>query len=728
MPAGNPEELENFLFTHEYLFRQQTARFYPLPFALLEQYPDMWDFSLLSRNPNMPWDLQTLGRFGQQIDWQALSANTGMRWTTDVLDHYRDKIHWPELCKNPALPFTDALLERYAHDLNWVYLSTNPAIPLTDVFLEKYQDRIHWQMLKNYNPDLDKVGTPFREKLAALPDTPVRSYILPDHTKRYIRWRIQAESLPEPLRQALESPVSQIPEDFFAQYWDCWDWQNIGLCIHLRWSVSFFERFYQYLDRCVTLNSAFYTQVLEPVLNDSLIEQVCARLNPEHVVQFYYLQDKGDEYGVLPNVRYTLPGNPPYEAYRPVHEQWRAFFSNSDLEATLPEVQYELSWFLRHPIRFADYHEGPFGSQYPAMVVSGKLKEMLEKFELPPHRFYPIDLAIQNDLFGVEVRRYYIFFVPEQEYLYFDFARIKLFEDQDRPQIPDEAPLYHRSYYDSSYFTRQTAQAYAGPVDTPEAFLAARAELSVRAPEKSLRPQEYVWDAAFDLISCGAENPRNRIWVSEDIKKAMEESGATGIRFERVFETRPRMRGLETPEHRLKNAQILESLRGEFQNRAPEPEQITIRNFRAAEAWAEEVRRNKGIVRKLYSDHPATYATDDAFLQKIREKEIQFDVVFPGWFIEILKSGKLPEAFSDFTLMPLEHIYCQQLERDLPLTVKSVVFAEYSSSSLFLALKGDSLYELDDAIWQHEIDQGPPPWVMMRMDKNGNPIKNMGHP
>jgi hypothetical protein len=455
---------------------------------------------------------------------------------------------------------------------------------------------------------------------------------------------------------------------------------------------------------------------LEPVLNNDVIENVCARLNPENVVKFYSLEDKMDEYGVLPNVRYTIPGNPSYEAYRPVHAQWTAFFSNGDLDVPLPKVQFELSWFLRHPIRFADYHQWNYDDHYPAIVVSGKMKRVLEQFKLPPHLFYKIELAITSDLFGTESRDYYILFVPEQDYLYYDYDKTVLVEDEDRKYEPNRS--YHKPYYDSSYFTRQTAMPYPAVISSPEDFLKAKEELSLRDPLKKLRPREYIWNADFDLISCKAENPRRSIWISEDLKKAMEIAGLEGVRFERVIETRPRMLGLETPERRKKNETILQSLQAEFLNAPPLPEQITIRNFRAAEAWAEEVRCNKGIVQKLFAGTP-DYATDDAFLQKIREKEIEFDVVFPGWFIELLKNGKLPEAFSDFTLTPLEHIYCQQLVEDLPLTVKSVVFAEYSTSVLFLALKKDSLYELEDAIWQHEFDQGPPPWIVMYVDKNG---------
>ena len=56
------------------------------------------------------------------------------------------------------------------------------------------------------------------------------------------------------------------------------------------------------------------------------------------------------------------------------------------------------------------------------------------------------------------------------------------------------------------------------------------------------------------------------------------------------------------------------------------------------------------------------------------------------------------------------------ISEDFPPSVKSVVFAECGTEVLFLALKKDSFFELDDVIYTHEYDQGPPPRIKMRMD------------
>jgi len=50
MPFETHSVFEKFLFTHEYLFRQLTSRYYPLSFALIEKHADMWDMLSLYCN------------------------------------------------------------------------------------------------------------------------------------------------------------------------------------------------------------------------------------------------------------------------------------------------------------------------------------------------------------------------------------------------------------------------------------------------------------------------------------------------------------------------------------------------------------------------------------------------------------------------------------------------------------------------------------------------------
>ena len=708
-----PTALENFLFTHEYLFRQQTARYYPLSFDLIEQFADTWDFQLLCSNPRIRWDMPALQKWTLRIDWSALSGNKGITWTEELLNRYADRIDWIQLSQNPTFPFSEPIMQQYEARINWIYLSVNPALPLTDAFLGTYESKIFWPLLKKYNTNIQAVSARFQEKLKSLPDNHTENvFPLPDITDQYIKWEVKKSPLPPELEEKRQAPVSDLDEDFFERYDAYWEWRHLSGCVHLNWSTSFFERFYMRLSQEVAENPAFFEKVLQPVLHDALIERVCERLNPPHAVRFYYFEDQQDAFGMLPEVRQVQPASGQRTSN---WDEWKLVLFGKDLAVPLPDNDFELSWFLRHPIRYADYHHWPYEPHYPAIVVSEKLKGILERFKLPPHHFYEISLAIPENLYGTETRTYYILVVPEQSYLYFDYSKVTFVLDQDRVPFPNRGPNGHRPYYLSSYFTRSNAPKYPETINTPDDFLAAREKLKEQDGSFHLRPIEYIWNTDFDLIACSDEHPYRRIWVSDNIRKAIEISGLTGMRFEQVWECRPRMLQLENEETRLEKEQILKALSAEYAQKPPEEEQITVRRYREMAAWAETVRSNKGLVKKLYEEKPPD-VTNDPFIAAIRQREIDMDVVFPAWFVDMVRKEQLPEALSDFKLLSLESMYSAEIEDDSPITVKSVVFAEYSSQVLFLVLKVGSLYEMDDAIYVKEYDQGYPASMILPME------------
>lgn len=382
--------------------------FYSLSPALMAKYMNLWNFSFLSANTSIDWNIATISRFEKHIDWSALSGNAGITWTEEILDRYKSNFNWQQLSANPAFPVTDKIIEKYTKYLNWIFLSSNPSIPTDDVFLDKYSTKINWSVLKNCNKNINKISQKFQQKLIHLPESRTQSpFPLPDIVSRYIKWNVKAENLSDEFRSLMNERISQVSDFLFEKYKPLWYWRHISACIHLNWSIDFFERFYDDLGSEVTTNVAFY-------------------------------------------------------------------------------------------------------------------------------------------------------------------------------------------------------------------------------------------------------------------------------------------------------------------RRAPEPEQITIINFKKAELWAERVRLNKGIVKKLRAGAPPVVLQDD-FMARIRQREEELDVVFPNWFVQIMECQQMPEGLEDYEIKTLESLKCYMISEDFPISVKSVVFAEYGTEVLFLALKKDSYYELDDIIYTHEYDQGPPPRIKMRM-------------
>jgi hypothetical protein len=641
-----------------------------------------------------------------------------MKWTAAILERFDHRLEWNYLGANPTFPFTDSILEKFGTSARWWSFSRNPALPLTEAFLDKYGENLNWELVKSCHEDrLGELSPKYRKKLEGLPDYFRGKYAPPpDQVGAFLKPEFKSGILPEPLRAALEYPLSHMSDAFLETYAAYLNWSEISQTEHLEWSIDFFEQFYRQLTYDVARNRFLYQTILAPGLNDALIERVCARLQPENLVPFYCLKPAS-----LSEIGSVWSEHGPAEGDPSLYEAFNAWFERGDLEQPLPAVHFKLIARDTNPVHFNDVLVWRFEARYPVCVVSGRFKHILQQFALPLHRFFPVDIHIEDEFFGSECRTYYIFYVPEQGYLYYDYENtvfVEEREEKERRLSYDSLPPYHTT----SYFTRQMAPRYPHPIRTSEEFVAAREELNQRDQLLQLRPQEYTWKAGFDLIGSDSPFMYYHIWVSDNLKKTIEATGLTGVRFERVWESRPRMLGLETPQHRSRVEQIHARLREEFENK-PEPEQVTIRNFRAAQAWAESVPQNSGMVKKLFDGDPARYATDDIVLQKIRQKEVELDLLFPEWFIKMLQTGQLPQGLEDFSVKSPESLYQMSWRKDFPVSVKAVEFAESGGGgALFLALKKDSFYELDDAIYLIEYDQGPPPWLVVRVDGDGNLI------
>ena len=709
--------LEHFLFTHSYLFFQHISRYYALSADLMERYGHLWDFTAISTNDRIDWNLETITRFEDRIYWYFFSMNTGVKWTKTMLERFENRLDWYWLARNPNFPFTDDILETLGTSSRWSSLSCNPALPLTDDFLDKYGEKLSWRWVKNFHEDrLHELSPRYRKKLDDFPDEFQSKRVpLPDQVGAFLKYEKKSGYLPEPLRAALEYPLSHMSDDFLETYAAYLDWSQISRTEHLEWSTGFFERLYRHLTYDVTWNRFFYQTVLAPALDDTLIERICARLHPENQVPFYFLKSASrSRIAAVWNAQGVREGDPF------LYQAFSAWFEQGDPELPLPATHFKLDVTDENPVHFTDLLDWRFEDRYPVCLVSDRFKYLLQQFDLPEHRFFPVEVLIDDAFFGSESRTYYLFYVPDRSFLYFDYEKTVFVEEQEEidRQTYDSIPPYHSN----SYFTRQTAPLYPHPVRTPETFAAARKALKEQNPQRWLRPQEYVWKAGFDLITSGDKHLYRPVWVSENIKKAIENTALTGVAFERVWEPRPHMSGLEPPEHRTKVERIQAQLRTAFEKN-PEPEQVTVRNFREAQAWAATVSQNSGLVQKLFADNPARYATDDPFLQRIRQKEEELDLLFPDWFIRMLKTGQLPAGLEDFSLHPLESLNRMSWRTDFPLSVKAVEFASYGGTTeLFLALRQGSFYELDDAIYLIEYDQGPPPSLVARVDQDGNPV------
>jgi len=139
-------------------------------------------WSLLSRNPALPWSREFVERHEHEIDWGRLAVNPAVAWDLEMIDAHADQLGWLHLAVNPSLPWSDELLRRFeVHaDSVWRRLSANPGAAWTLPQLERYRHRLDWgergisrygalaeSVIERWEEQLDfATGLPKNERLA----------------------------------------------------------------------------------------------------------------------------------------------------------------------------------------------------------------------------------------------------------------------------------------------------------------------------------------------------------------------------------------------------------------------------------------------------------------------------------------------------------------------------------------------------------------------------------
>ena len=166
-------------------------------------------------------------------------------------------------------------------------------------------------------------------------------------------------------------------------------------------------------------------------------------------------------------------------------------------------------------------------------IISPKLKQVLEQFNLPPHRFYPVEVT--HEITG-EKQSYYLFHLTHELGDHLDTAFWPMMETtvikrgQFNPEtnsrtndeivgkfglgsITDVQDYFHKTHI----FTRDHAGiAIEGKIDfsSPEGQ-----EAKKKLRFYSTKESHYVYEKPYDLL--GLETT---IVISEDLKKALEEN------------------------------------------------------------------------------------------------------------------------------------------------------------------------------------------------------------
>lgn len=671
--------LLRFAVAHEELFRKQVSRYYSLSEAMIEQYGEDWDWYGLSSNPNLPWSEALIERYADRWSWFQLQRNPGILWTDSLIRRYQGRIDWLDLCQNPNLPLGKKFFQKYRKEINWYGMYYNPSFLKKERWVRRYRKNLAYPVEPVYRPQ-----PPY-------PAGQCMKYT-PEWLERY--QPRDRKPLPEELRAVMDTPMRRISIDLLERYSDYWDWHLLLQCPDLPWSIPFVEKFWQPLLYSSSMYDSplLFDNIYAKSLNDAVIDTVFQRLFPPGSVCFYGISAGKDRFGLLPDVCTDL-------GYRDtIIEKYLQFDSLRD---SFPEHYFFLGRFFEPPVRFADYHDWGYSRPWrsAAIVVSEKVKDVLERFRLPPHRFYPIQLHLKDDRYGQAQRPYYIFHLQRCDYLYFDYDSLQFFwrQPDDWKKTNQKEPVTTSIRSPDDYRQLEDSIQRSGP------------------PFYSFSPESHRWKAGFDVMPCKSENGLNPVWVSEDVRVALEAAGAAGIKFEKVRLAKPRMLGAETEEHRAQNRLIIAAVQQEYTARGPEPEQPAVTAFLQACARRDSILAQRDVVRKLV-DARALPQDTDPVLQRLRAKEIEWEVVLPEKYRQALPLRKFqswrPE-FRGYDFLGMERLsqIGQEWHKTHPFMVRGILIAENGVGDyLAFLLKPDSTYELDDTVYEiwHETGEIKP--------------------
>ena len=112
---------------------------------LIDKYPRIWDWNLLSSNIEILWSDELLSKYEYKWNWQILSENTSLCWSFELIEKYKNYWDYEELARNKSILWTFELIDKY--QLEWRHLQFNTGMLWTIDLLERFEKEIDLKLM-----------------------------------------------------------------------------------------------------------------------------------------------------------------------------------------------------------------------------------------------------------------------------------------------------------------------------------------------------------------------------------------------------------------------------------------------------------------------------------------------------------------------------------------------------------------------------------------------------
>jgi hypothetical protein len=124
-----------------------------------------WDIFLSHTCEFNKLDKNFIAKYEYELDWTSISKNKLISWDLEFLEKYEDRFIWHELAWNDSIVWDEVKIDRFKKRLDWYYLGRNKNLPITDEFIVKYSKKL---FVIEDNPRLTKSLTN-KYKIKVLP-------------------------------------------------------------------------------------------------------------------------------------------------------------------------------------------------------------------------------------------------------------------------------------------------------------------------------------------------------------------------------------------------------------------------------------------------------------------------------------------------------------------------------------------------------------------------------
>lgn len=407
-----------------------------------------------------PFTQNEIDKYTEFINFRYISQNQEIDWTYEFLETNKEDLFLYEVCRNSSFPWNQNSLIRY-QDEDWFnlrYIVGNRKI---------YIDKSEFGNLKISEDTIFIQPSDIKEKILLYNEYPKRNRSDQDTLDYFLKeadltWKSRDTIMF--LNSIKNKNISTFDIDFFKKYSKYIDWYKLVYSEQLNWNLNLIVDLVDKLN----LSHLFHQET-------HLKKIFAEHLDSSFISETFNSLSERRENILLPIKSYNEKDYTSKASYKEnTFKKFSTEFINENIfPDSLKDIDFIIGDIYSIPLEYHDYHEfNSHNSSFPIRLVSSRLKEIFNQFELPKHKYYKVNLHNESHWYGDEIRPYYLLVLERADKLNFDFknvllkSRSNIFEQPQNisNQLIDSLEQKERWWFTPKRFLRDKLYTYQVPI------------------------------------------------------------------------------------------------------------------------------------------------------------------------------------------------------------------------------------------------------------------------